>query len=125
MVRSVVEAPPNVCLAVHVFEFAILSVQSLTAALPLYEVPVIEPLTVCAFATEPALPVMLAFMDVVDTLYAFLFTSNETNPPENGPNIELVAEMSVVEAAAKFCFVVHVLLFAILRAQSLTAALPL
>lgn len=39
------EAYAKVCFAVQVFAFAMLSVQSETAALPLYEVPVILPLT--------------------------------------------------------------------------------
>ena len=63
----VVEALPKVCKAVHVLAFAILSAQFDTAAEPLNEVPVIEPLTDKEFETEPAEPVMLAFIEVVES----------------------------------------------------------
>ena len=58
---------PKVCRAVQVFAFAILSAQFDTAAEPLKVVPVIEPLTDKELATEPAEPVILAFIEVVES----------------------------------------------------------
>jgi len=65
-VKLVVEALVIVCKAVQVFAFPKFISQSLIAELPLKEEPLrVEPF-VRAFATEPALPVMLAFIEVVE-----------------------------------------------------------
>lgn len=64
--KSVVEALSNFCNAVHVFAFPIFKAQSLTAALPLYEVPLSDPLTVCAFRLLPRdMPEMVEFVSPV------------------------------------------------------------